>query len=46
VCIHRGECMRVYMSACVCTDVKKNYLKDVFPEFYTNDYVYTVFVFT
>ena len=23
VCIHRGECMRVYMSDCVCTDVKK-----------------------
>jgi hypothetical protein len=19
VCVHRGECMRVYMSACVCT---------------------------
>ena len=24
VCFHKGECMRVYMSACVCTDVKKN----------------------
>ena len=23
VCVHRGECMRVYMSACVCTDVQK-----------------------
>ena len=21
--VHRGECMRVYMSACVCTDVQK-----------------------
>ena len=23
VCVHRGECMRMYMSACVCIDVKK-----------------------
>ena len=24
VCVHRGECMCVYMSACVCTDAQKN----------------------
>ena len=23
VCVHKGECMRVYMSACVCTDAQK-----------------------
>ena len=23
-CVNRGECMRVYMSASVCTDVKKS----------------------
>jgi hypothetical protein len=23
VCVHRGECMRVYMSACVCTVFQK-----------------------
>ena len=23
VCVHRDECMRTYMSACVYTDVKK-----------------------
>ena len=27
VCVHRGKCVRVYMSACVCTDVQKK-LKD------------------
>ena len=25
VCVHRGDCMRVYMSACICTVLKKNY---------------------
>ena len=27
VCVHRGECMRVYMSACVCTVFKKKYAR-------------------
>ena len=27
--VHRGECMRMYMSACVCTDVKKNIISSI-----------------
>mgnify|MGYP006973719578 CR=1 FL=1 len=23
VCVHRGECMHVYMNACICTDAQK-----------------------
>ena len=25
MCVHRDECMRVYMSACVCTDAQKTF---------------------
>ena len=29
VCVHTGECMRVYMSVCVCTDAQKK-TKNIF----------------